>query len=87
MLQSDSMAGLEHDSEYKDAQFDFIQMHVRKFCVECILFAWNLRNLSKTKLTSDFMLCSTVTIVYFDCIIERHTIRANVRVLQLYLTF
>ena len=29
------MATLEKDNEYKDEQFDFMQYHLRKFCLEC----------------------------------------------------
>ena len=29
------MATLEKENDYKDEQFDFMQYHLRKFCLEC----------------------------------------------------
>lgn len=29
------MATLEKDNDYKDEYFDFMQYHLRKFCLEC----------------------------------------------------
>jgi hypothetical protein len=37
LFQSDAISLLEKDSEYRDEHFDFIQQHVRKFCLKCIL--------------------------------------------------
>ena len=36
-FQSDAVSLLEKDNEYKDEHFDFIQQHIRKFCLKCIL--------------------------------------------------
>ena len=36
-LQSDAASMLEKDNDYRDEHFDFIQQHVRKFCLKCIL--------------------------------------------------
>ena len=36
------MATLEKDNDYKDEYFDFMQYHLRKFCLECktIYISW-----------------------------------------------
>jgi hypothetical protein len=31
------MPTLEKENEYKDEQFDFMQHHLRKFCLECMI--------------------------------------------------
>ncbi len=35
------MPTLEKENEYKDEQFDFMQYHLRKFCLECMKFFLN----------------------------------------------
>ena len=37
-LQSDAISTLETEHDYKEEHFDFIQQHIRKFCLKCILF-------------------------------------------------
>jgi hypothetical protein len=31
------MPTLEKENDYKDEQFDFMQYHLRKFCLECMI--------------------------------------------------
>ncbi len=41
------MSTLEKENDYKDEQFDFMQYHLRKFCLECMidfLFQINILN-------------------------------------------
>lgn len=33
------MPSLEKENDYKDEQFDFMQYHLRKFCLECMRFS------------------------------------------------
>ena len=37
LLQSDAISTLEKEMDYKEERFDFIQQHVRKICLNCIL--------------------------------------------------
>lgn len=36
--QCDAISVLEKEHDYRDEHFDFIQSHIRKFCLQCILF-------------------------------------------------
>lgn len=36
-LQSDAISTLEKEHDYREEHFDFIQQHIRKFCLNCIL--------------------------------------------------
>lgn len=33
----DAISVLEKEHDYRDEHFDFIQSHIRKFCLQCIL--------------------------------------------------
>lgn len=58
-LQCDAMPTLEKENEYKDEHFDFLQYHLRKFCLECM----------NRFLSNGFLL----TIIYFRwCCIVLH---------------
>lgn len=35
--QCDAISVLEKEHDYRDEHFDFIQSHIRKFCLQCIL--------------------------------------------------
>ena len=37
MFQADAISTLEKENDYREEHFDFIQMHVRNFCLHCIL--------------------------------------------------
>lgn len=37
VLQCDAISILEKEHDYTDEHFDFIQSHIRKFCLQCIL--------------------------------------------------
>ncbi|VDP70754.1 unnamed protein product [Schistosoma curassoni] len=36
MTKADSMGALEKENQFTEEHFDFIQMHVRRFCLSCI---------------------------------------------------
>ena len=36
-FQSDHMTQLEKEMDYREEHFDFIQKHIRNFCIKCIL--------------------------------------------------
>ena len=36
MFQADAISTLEKENDYREEHFDFIQMHVRNFCLHCI---------------------------------------------------
>uniref|UniRef100_A0A0D9RB03 Dynein light intermediate chain n=1 Tax=Chlorocebus sabaeus TaxID=60711 RepID=A0A0D9RB03_CHLSB len=36
----DAISVLEKEHDYRDEHFDFIQSHIRKFCLQCILLTW-----------------------------------------------
>lgn len=36
-LQCDAVSVLEKEHDYRDEHFDFIQSHLRRFCLQCIL--------------------------------------------------
>lgn len=36
-FQSDAISMLEKELDFKDEHLDFIQQHIRKFCLKCIL--------------------------------------------------
>lgn len=38
-LQCDAVSVLEKEHDYRDEHFDFIQSHLRRFCLQCILGA------------------------------------------------
>lgn len=38
--QCDAISTLEKEHDYKDEHLDFIQSHVRRFCLQCILQPW-----------------------------------------------
>lgn len=35
--QCDAISTLEKEHDYKDEHLDFIQSHIRRFCLQCIL--------------------------------------------------
>lgn len=37
LFQSDCMSALEKDRDYREEHFDFIQQHIRRHCLKCIL--------------------------------------------------
>ena len=37
-FQSDAISMLEKEHDYREEHFDFIQRHIRKFCLNCIFF-------------------------------------------------
>lgn len=39
IFQSDAISTLEKQHDFKEEHFDFIQQHIRKFCLHCILIA------------------------------------------------
>ncbi|XP_016105140.1 cytoplasmic dynein 1 light intermediate chain 1-like [Sinocyclocheilus grahami] len=42
----DAVSVLEKEHDYKEEHFDFIQSHIRRFCLQCILFTQSLHNIS-----------------------------------------
>ncbi|MEE6528216.1 hypothetical protein FKM82_030296, partial [Ascaphus truei] len=34
----DAVSVLEKEHDYRDEHFDFIQSHIRRFCLQCILY-------------------------------------------------
>lgn len=38
LSQCDAVSVLEKEHDYKEEHFDFIQSHIRRFCLQCILF-------------------------------------------------
>ena len=39
VFQSDAISMLEKELDFKDEHLDFIQQHIRKFCLKCILYS------------------------------------------------
>lgn len=37
VLQADAISTLEKENDFREEHFDFIQMHIRNFCLNCIL--------------------------------------------------
>lgn len=37
VFQCDAVSVLEKEHDYRDEYFDFIQSHIRRFCLQCIL--------------------------------------------------
>lgn len=52
--QCDAISVLEKEHDYRDEHFDFIQSHIRRFCLQCIL-----KCIIKTKRTHFFSLIMT----------------------------
>ena len=50
VLQGDAISTLEKEHDYRDEHLDFIQSHVRRFCLQCILIMPLARNASITNL-------------------------------------
>ena len=47
------MSTLEKENNYKDEHFDFIQKHVRKFCLRCILSKFTIKVLPQLAVCID----------------------------------
>ena len=55
------MATLEKENDYKDEQFDFMQYHLRKFCLECRL---NFLVRARYELTFDHVYLDGAALLY-----------------------
>uniref|UniRef100_A0A672JWJ2 Dynein light intermediate chain n=1 Tax=Sinocyclocheilus grahami TaxID=75366 RepID=A0A672JWJ2_SINGR len=58
----DAVSVLEKEHDYKEEHFDFIQSHIRRFCLQCILFTQSLQFLGNINLLNCF--CISLTPVF-----------------------
>lgn len=65
ILQCDAIGVLEKEHDYKEEHFDFIQSHIRKFCLQCILLWVYLWGKQTTPCVICFYICAWAVINSF----------------------